>query len=582
MAQISLLGRPATTGFAARPPARKSFALLAFLLLAGPTPRRRVAELLFGDAQDPLGALRWALGDLRRATDSALTLGGDPITVDVPPDVEVDLLVLQAGQLPPHRTDGSEGLLSWLEGTGGPELDLWLLEERHRLTRLVGTLAHDAALVSLASQDHDEAVRCARTAVALAPYDENAHALLLRCLVAGGRPDEARDHVDVAIRLLVDLTGHPPSSALVTALEEPRNPAPPVTASTARAALETAQGMLDAGAVEEALPKLETSAATARRAGDRTVLLEALVAWGTALVHAARGRDEEGVAVLHEAAALLDPTSPDRWASRVRRELGYVHFLRGDYPLAMRWLSEALGATEEPGELAWAHALTGAVLADTGRYADAELQLDRSIALAEEAGDPRCAAYARSFRGRSALLQGDALTARALLARTVDDMRRCGYLSAVPWARSLGAEAARLGGDHDAARAEADHAFSSACEMGDPCWEACGGRVLGLLASDEGRADEAMRILDDAAARGRRAPDSYTWARLWVDEARARTAVRHDLPSAGDLVAGLATEAARHGMTGFLDAAAGLRQQLAERRPVPVVEAGLSRPRAPR
>lgn len=593
MAQICLLSRPATSGFAARPPARKSALLLTYLLLAGPTPRRRLADLLFAEAQDPLAALRWALGDLRRATDTRLELGGDPVTVEVPDEVEIDLLTLQEGQLPTRGAAGGEALLTWAEGAAGPELDLWLLGERHRLTRLVGTLAHDVALASLAADDHAEAIRCARTAVDLAPYDENAHALLLRCLRSAGRQDEAREHLAVASRLVLDLTGHAASPALAAALEE-RDATPPVTASSTRAVLETAQGLLHAGATEEALSRLETNVAAARRAGDRSLLLDALVAWGSALVHAARGRDEEGVAVLHEAAAMLDATTPHALASRVQRELGYVRLLRGDYPLASRWLRQALRATEDAGELAWAHAFVGAVLADTGRHDEAADQLRRSIALADAAGDLRCAAYARSFRGRSALLLGDLVPARAELARTVDDMRRCGYLSAVPWALALKAEAARAAGDRDAARADAEHAFSVACEMGDPCWEACGGRVLGLLAADEGRPEEAMRVLDDAAARGRRTPDSYTWALLWVDEARARTAVRYGLPAAPLLVAELATGAARHGITGFADRAAELQEQaLPEQTPRGVgarvtapstraPRAAVSRPRAPR
>jgi hypothetical protein len=66
---ICLLGPPAIQrdGRPARPPrGRKAWALLAYLLLADrPPSRRHLAELLFADADDPLGALRWSLAELR-------------------------------------------------------------------------------------------------------------------------------------------------------------------------------------------------------------------------------------------------------------------------------------------------------------------------------------------------------------------------------------------------------------------------------------------------------------------------------------------------------------------------------------
>ena len=56
-----------TAGRSAPPRGRKAWALLGYLLLAErPPSRRHLAELLFADADDPLGALRWTLAELRR------------------------------------------------------------------------------------------------------------------------------------------------------------------------------------------------------------------------------------------------------------------------------------------------------------------------------------------------------------------------------------------------------------------------------------------------------------------------------------------------------------------------------------
>ena len=44
-----------------------------------PVARAQLAELIFGDADDPLGALRWTLAQLRRALGAPDTLRGDPL-----------------------------------------------------------------------------------------------------------------------------------------------------------------------------------------------------------------------------------------------------------------------------------------------------------------------------------------------------------------------------------------------------------------------------------------------------------------------------------------------------------------------
>lgn len=69
---IRLLGPPAIESPGAAPPqprGRKAWAVLAYLALQPDgTVRSRTASLLFPDAADPLGALRWNLSELRRLT----------------------------------------------------------------------------------------------------------------------------------------------------------------------------------------------------------------------------------------------------------------------------------------------------------------------------------------------------------------------------------------------------------------------------------------------------------------------------------------------------------------------------------
>jgi DNA-binding SARP family transcriptional activator len=80
---IHLLGKPRIErdGVPLAPPrGRKAWALLSYLLLSErPPPRTRVAALLFSEADDPLGALRWTLADLRRTLGDRDAVQGDPL-----------------------------------------------------------------------------------------------------------------------------------------------------------------------------------------------------------------------------------------------------------------------------------------------------------------------------------------------------------------------------------------------------------------------------------------------------------------------------------------------------------------------
>ena len=101
---IRLLGTPQIERDGAAMPAprgRKTWAVLAYLLLCErPPPRSRVASLLFSEADDPLGALRWSLVELRRA------LGDPPAPVGVARQVRQHL-----GPAPARQSRLRRGLL---------------------------------------------------------------------------------------------------------------------------------------------------------------------------------------------------------------------------------------------------------------------------------------------------------------------------------------------------------------------------------------------------------------------------------------------------------------------------------------
>ena len=84
--RVRLLGPPRFDDGAGQPrqPPRgqKSWALLGRVALSDrPMTRSALAAELFGEADDPLGALRWCLADLRRSCQDPQLLRGDPVTL---------------------------------------------------------------------------------------------------------------------------------------------------------------------------------------------------------------------------------------------------------------------------------------------------------------------------------------------------------------------------------------------------------------------------------------------------------------------------------------------------------------------
>ena len=196
---IRLLGPPRieSAGTAPRQPrGRKAWAVLAYLALQpGGTGRARTAALLFPDAEDPLGALRWNLSELRR-TLGAESVGGDPLRLVLPAGWNCDVLAaLQpAGDADPRTFDGE--LLEGLAFEECPAFESWLEDQRHRLENSVLTLLYEASLAALAAGRADDAVDLATRALHLDPFNADCHAVLIKALVSLGEYRRAREQAD--------------------------------------------------------------------------------------------------------------------------------------------------------------------------------------------------------------------------------------------------------------------------------------------------------------------------------------------------------------------------------------------------
>ena len=545
---IRLLGSPAIErdGVPVPPPrGHKAWAVLAHLVLAeAPVSRARLAGLLFGDAGDPLGALRWTLAQLRRALGAPDVLRGDPIELALPAETVVDVLELARGEPDPGLVRGE--LLEGVEAGAGPVFDAWLLVERRRLAAAAEAVLRDAALAALGGGDGLEAAGLASRALGLDPYDETVHELLVRCLVRAGEHGAARRHADACEELFQRELGRAADPRVRRALDDHHAPrAASGDRAAVRGQLEAGRAALNAGAVEPGIACLRHACAEARAVGDPALEASALAELGEALVHAVRGRDEEGAAVLHEALALAEAAGDRETAVTACRELGFVEVQAGRAASAGRWLLRASELASGDRERAAVLGVRGMALSDRGHYGAAIGLLQESIAAARRCENPRQAIWSLSILGRALVLRGDWEEAAAVLDDALERVAELGWIAFQPFPEALRAEVALRQGDPERATALAAHAFPLGCRLGDPCWEALAARVRGLLLAAEGDGTGARATFADAAARAIRVPDGYQWVHGHCLEALCAASVADRTPDASHHVECLARLAAR-------------------------------------
>jgi DNA-binding SARP family transcriptional activator len=550
---VRLLGAPSVEVDGAPAPAprgRKSWALLSYLALSErPPTRQRLAGLLFGSADDPMGALRWNLAELRRSLRPYAEITGDPVRLVFAHGVTTDVALVAAGASSDVPVGGE--LLEGMSFEGSAGFETWLLVERRRLAASAEALLHESALSELGSGHYAAAVSAASQLVGLNPLDENYQALLVRSLTASGQREAAREQVERCIRLFRRELGTEPSPALRAAADVAfggTTRSPSVGRAAAVAQLEAGEAAVAAGAVDAGLEVLRRAVAEADAFGDASLRLRAMIALGGALVHGARGRDEEGAAVLHEALARADAEGDQLAAARACRELGFIDVQAGRRQRAEEWLAKAEALAGEDNELAAVLGVRGQNLSDMARYAEAMETLQLSVDRALSAGNRRQAAWSVSMVGRIHLLRGETELASARLEETMALVRAERWMAFAPWPESLRAEVDRAEGRSDVAADRYAYAFAMATQIGDPCWEGISARGSGLVQADAGNVPSAIGWLQNAHQACTRWPDMYQWVHGYVLDAACQVTVDAGDPSAPRWVDRLATMAARGGM----------------------------------
>ena len=570
---IHLLGRPRIErrGISLEPlRGHKAWGLLTYLVRSQvPPSRERVASLLFPEADDPLGTLRWTLSALRRQLGDHAELGGDPLHLTLLPGTLVDVEVLARGSWMEAVALPGLGheLLDGLVFRASPGFEIWVENERRHVAGMTSAVLHQAALALLARGEAATAAHHASELVRLNPYDENAHVLVVRCLRAAGDPDAASRHVEMCTDLFRRELGVEPTRALRTAAVAVQVAMAGRVSGRAEvlAQVQAGEAALAAGAVEAGLHRIRGAVAAARSLDERTLLARALVSLGGALVHSARGTDEEGAAALHEGTTLAEQTGSLSVAATGWREISWIHFLRAQYERAEDSLtraSEHAAGNEE--ELAWVDLIRGACRHDVGDYPVAGQLLGSALVRASKLGIGQPLGQALTLLGRYHLMRGEMEDARRCLDQAIEEAEARGMTAFVPWPESFRAEVDLVLGDLASAEARYEHAFALGCQVGDPCWEGISLRGLGLVAAARGDVSRALELLVEAPRLCRRLPDTYLWIEAYALDALCSVGVEHGTESAVRWIDELEATAARRGIRELVLKAAIYRARIGE------------------
>jgi len=525
--EIRLLGAPALLRDGAPVPltGRKTWGLLAYLLLE-PRPPTRIDALsrLSPDADDPQAALRWLLHQVRRAIapEATIDADGDRLTLRLDEGVRTDVGRLFAERVDPAGVvDIATGdLLEGMAFDDAPGFELWLTLQRSRVRSAVLETLWWAA-TQLASSRPADALTLVERGLAIDPYDELQHELLVDLLVQRGDRAAAVAHIEATERRYREELGVELPAGVRRPLDRRSEDAArgAASAGTARAQLESARAQYAAAAYDTAIATARRAADTALALDDPRLELAALTLLASILIHARRGRDSEAIGLLTRAAQLAGTLCEPAALTEIQRELGYVLLVQGDYGASEPLLRQSVALAVEDGDagrIGKARTFLGMCLADLGQHELALPELQEAVRCLVEVGDPAWIGYAQGTLARSVMDHGDVAGGRAIAADAVLAARRGGLTVMLPWPLLVAADGALRAGDSAMAEDLFEESLAFGRELDDPCWEGLGLRGLGLLRADAGDRAGAIALLNRGLDACARYPDVYGWAKALI------------------------------------------------------------------
>lgn len=227
--RLQLLGRASITG--PRPVARldkRAAALVAYLAVEGPTPRSRLAGLLWPEARETTARnnLAQAVRRLKSAAGVPVVVGTDLLELDRIGSDAADLVRLaDAGRTAEAALLEGE-LLAGYDLDEQPDLDAWLRAARGHLTRLWTRAVVAERDRCEASGDFDQAIAWAEKLVAADPISEAAHLSVARLLLARGDAPAAMRAYERCRKTLAKELAMKPSAAMIEVYRAIREGAP--------------------------------------------------------------------------------------------------------------------------------------------------------------------------------------------------------------------------------------------------------------------------------------------------------------------------------------------------------------------
>ena len=554
---VQLLGRPTAQVDGvdvAAPRGAKPWGLLAYLAASGRShPRTELAELLFTEAVDPLGALRWNLAALRRLLDRPDALKGDSIWLDRS-DIWVDTVRQDHGDVDSVLAGGSgRELLAGLSYPDSPVFELWLAGERQRLRRQALSLVREVALDAFARGEHELALRAANELVTVEPFDEGHHALLIRTLaLSGDREGAQRQFEQCATLLRTELQAEPGPAVLAAHLAaHTATPSSTLDSDDVFARMTVAWQAFLAGAIDHGLDMSRGTVTLSDLNGDLDLRIAGRLFLAAMLNMAVRGWDEAATTTT-EARHLAEQAGRVEDQAVARSILAGSELMRGDYRVALNHAEHGAALSAEPGSLALNLAFQCAVESDTGRHDDAIGHAIDAVSHAERSSDPVRLAYAYAYAGHADIGAGRYEAARSHVERAIDACSSILVLK--PWPMAMLAEIEVRAGDLDAAANIATEADKLAMVTGMSYQRALAQRALALgeaAAGHDAAALDRLVVALDHARRTSRQGYPFHWPVAWVLESLACISARSQPEAARRWAVALNDHALATGMAAF-------------------------------
>ena len=562
MLRIRLIGQPTLERDGQPipgPRGRKTWAVLGRLARSPDGVSRQVlVDELFSEADDPMGALRWALAELRRRTGLMETFGGNPVSFALGDEATVDVLDVTAGAMTDNIPEGR--FLEGIDVKGSPGFESWLLIERQRVDGEVLSALRQATLRALSGRQFDRAVALAGAMLRQAPFEEGAHVLLVKALASSGDADAAVRQAEASEAMFSDELGVTASPAIRAAARPAiAAPIPGVSfRASAQSLCDAGLAALSAGAADAGIECLRGASAAAEESGDKELLSRCLTELGTALVHSIRGYDDEGAVILATAVDLATAAGAEQIAAKALSELAYVDVLAGRRVSAAEYLQAADELTT--GDPALAAALAGfdaLNLSDWGKLEASAERFGAAVDLSRRAGSVRREAWNLGMGARTLFLLGRMDEAVDWTNRSCDLAARERWTAFRPWPEAWLAHVRLANGDDPSeVREDAEGTFALARQLQDPCWEGLAAKTIGLTYLAEREYETAMEWMKDAGTLCRRVTDSYLWVEVDAFLAEAQAALGFGDADRAEAVARRAVEvAARGSMDDLMDRA---------------------------